>query len=81
MAPQSIVARGLSQLLYVSTMFSALNRSVVGTGHVTWVCAHVTLPGLVKAVSESIAASQIALTMEIVQTVGKTVLQLKKAPN
>ena len=45
MAPQSIVVRGLSQLLYVSTMFSALIRSVMSTGHVTWVCAHVTHPG------------------------------------
>jgi hypothetical protein len=52
-------------------MFSALIRSVISTGHVTWVCAHVTLPGLVKAVSESTVASQIALTVEIVQMVGK----------
>ena len=45
MAPQSIVARGVSQLLYVSMMFSALIHSVMATGHVMWVCAHVTHPG------------------------------------
>ena len=38
---------------------------------VTWVCAHVTLPGLVKAVSKSTAASLIALITEIVQMVCK----------
>ena len=40
---------------------------------VTWVCAHVTLPGLVKAVSKSTAASLIALIMEIVQMVCKNI--------
>lgn len=71
MAPQSIVARGLSQLLCVSMMFSALSHSAMDMDRVTWVCAHVTLPGLVKAVSKSTAASLIALITEIVQMVCK----------
>lgn len=73
MAPPSIVVRGLSQLLYVSTMFSAFSHSAAAMGHVTWVCVHVTLPGSVKAVSESTAASQIALITEIVQMVGRII--------
>ena len=63
--------RGQSQLPCVSMMFSAWSLSAVAMGHVTWVCAHVILPGLVKAVSSSTVALPIALIMGIVLTVGK----------
>lgn len=76
MAPQSIVVRGPSQLFYVSMMFSALSQYVMGMGHVTWVRAHVILPGLVKAASESTAALQIVLITEIVQMVGISMVWL-----
>lgn len=74
MGPLSIVVRDPSQLQYASTMFSALSHGAAATGHVTWVCVYVNLPGLVKAVSKSTAASRIALTMVIVQMVSEIIL-------
>lgn len=71
MGTPSIAVRDLSQLQYASMMFSVLSQSAAAMVHVTWVCARVNLRGLVKAVNKSTAASQIALTMAIVQMVGK----------